>query len=155
MNIISQFNDFLTKNFNNFLNKYFNNCNYWYKSSDFNNYLSFMNDLDSFSNSFMKDAIVAYFEYIDNVFFNSPYRKRFCESKGFYERKNFVTIFGNINFKRRYYYDNFTKEHFYFVDLFFGLPKRKHFAALAEIYPHHSTCHGHSCQRSHPRQTGN
>lgn len=127
MNIISQFNDFLTKNFNNFLNKYFNNCNYWYKSSDFNNYLSFMNDLDSFSNSFMKDAIVAYFEYIDNVFFNSPYRKRFCESKGFYERKNFVTIFGNINFKRRYYYDKFTKEHFYFVDLFLGLPKRKHF----------------------------
>lgn len=135
MNIISHFNDFLTKNFNNFLNKYFYDSNYWYKSSNFNNYLSFMNDLDSFSTSFMKDAIIAYFDYIDDVFFNSSYRKNFCESKGFYERKNFVTIFGNINFKRRYYFDKKTNEHFYFVDLFLGLPKRKHFDPIvcAEI----------------------
>lgn len=135
MNIISHFNDFLTKNFNIFLNKYFYDSNYWCKSSNFNNYLSFMNDLDSFSASFMKDAIIAYYEYIDNVFFNSSYRKNFCESKGLYERKNFITIFGNINFKRRYYFDKNTNEHFYFVDLFLGLPKRKHFDPIvcAEI----------------------
>lgn len=135
MNIISHFNDFLTKNFNNFLKKYFYNSNYWYKSTNINNYLSFMNDLDSFSNSFMKDAITAYYAYIDDIFFNSSYRKNFCESKGFYERKNFVTIFDNINFKRRYYFDKNTNEYFYFVDLFLGIPKRKHFDPIicAEI----------------------
>ena len=127
MNMISQFNKYLEKNFNNYLNKYFNNSNYWHKSSDFNNYCSFMNDLDSFSNSFIKDIIKSYFEYIDEVFFNSSYRKQFCTSNGFYERKNFVTMFGEINFKRRYYFDKTTKEWFFFTDLFFYLPKKKHF----------------------------
>lgn len=127
MNMISQFNKYLEKNFNNYLIKYFNNSNYWHKSSDFNNYCSFMNDLDSFSNSFIKDIIKSYFEYIDEVFFNSSYRKQFCTSNGFYERKNFVTMFGEINFKRRYYFDKTTKEWFFFTDLFFCLPKKKHF----------------------------
>ncbi|MGN1363708.1 MAG: UPF0236 family transposase-like protein [Candidatus Coprovivens sp.] len=127
MNIISQFNKYMEKSFNDYLSKYFNNSNYWYKSSDFNNYYSFMNDLDSFSNSFIKDVIKSYFEYIDEVFFNSSYRKQFCISNGFYERKNFVTMFGDINFKRRYYFDKVTKEWFFFTDLFFNLPKKKHF----------------------------
>lgn len=125
--MISQFNKYLEKSFNNYLNNYFNNSNYSYKSSNFNNYISFMNDLDNFSDSFIKDIIKSYFEYIDNVFFNSSYRKQFCISNGFYERKNFVTLFGEINFKRRYYYDKNTKEWFFFTDLFFNLPKRKHF----------------------------
>ena len=127
MNIVSYFYNFLEKSFNNFLKKYFHNSNYWFKSSDFNNYFSFMMSLDSFSSSFIKDVIIAYFEYIDNIFFYSSYRKNFCESKGFYERNNLVTIFGDISFKRRYYYDRKTNEHFFFVDLFLGLPKRKHF----------------------------
>ena len=38
-----------------------------------------------------------------------------------------VTLFGKINFKRRYYYDNNTKEYFFFNDLFLELPKRKYF----------------------------
>lgn len=42
-------------------------------------------------------------------------------------KKNFVTLFGEITFKRRYYYDKTTNEYFFFVDLFLGLPKRKHF----------------------------
>lgn len=127
MNIISQFNKYLEKSFNDYLNNYFNDTNYWYKSSDFNNYISFMNDLDNFSDSFIKNIIKCYFEYIDEVFFNSSYRKQFCISNGFYERKNFVTLFGEINFKRRYYYDKNTKEWFFFTDLFFNLPKKKHF----------------------------
>lgn len=127
MNMITQFNKHLEKSFNNYLKSYFDNSNYWYKSSDFNNYISFMNDLDNFSDSFIKDIIKSYFEYIDEVFFNSSYRKQFCVSNGFYERKNFVTMFGEINFKRRYYYDKNTKEWFFFTDLFFNLPKRRHF----------------------------
>ena len=127
MNIVSQFNEFLLNNFNKYLKKHFSECNYYTKSSSFNNYFSFINDLDSFSDSFIKNIIKGYFEYIDNCFFNSSYRKNYCTSNGFYERKNYVTLFGEITFKRRYYFDKRTNERFFFTDLFLGLPKRKHF----------------------------
>ena len=86
MNILSQFNKILENNFNIFLKNYFNNSNFWNKSSDFNNYINFMNDLDSFNYSLITNIIKEYFEYIDEVFFNTSYRKQFCESKGFYKR---------------------------------------------------------------------
>lgn len=127
MNIISYFNQILEENFNKYLKKYFNTLDYCSKTSSFNNYFSFINDLDNFSDSFIKNVIKGYFEYIDEIFFNSYYRKRYCKSNGFYERKNYVTLFGEISFKRRYYYDNKTKEYFFFTDFFLGLPKRKHF----------------------------
>lgn len=127
MNIISYFNSILEKNFNNYLKSYFSKNNFLYKSSDFNNYFQFITALDKFSSSFITDFLKSYFEYIDDCFFNSSYRKSFCSSKGFYERKNFVTMFGNISFKRRCYFDKITKEYFFFTDLFLGLPKRKHF----------------------------
>ena len=127
MNMITYFNELVTKNFNKYLKSYFNNMNYVDKYGNFVNYFKFINDLDSFNNSFIKDIIKSYFEYIDECFFNSSYRKNFCKSNGFYERKNYVTLFGEITFKRRYYYDNKTKEWFFFTDLFLGLPKRKHF----------------------------
>ena len=127
MNMITYFNELVTKNFNNYLKKYFNNMNYTEKNGNFINYYNFINDLDLFNDSFIKDIIKGYFEYIDECFFQSSYRRNFCKSNGFYERKNYVTLFGEINFKRRYYYDKNTKEYFFFTDLFLGLPKRKHF----------------------------
>ena len=83
MDIISQFNHFVEENFNKFLKNYFLHSNYWNKSSSINNYISFMNDLDSFNYNFIINVIKTYFEYIDNIFFHSSYRKNFCESKGF------------------------------------------------------------------------
>lgn len=127
MNILSHFNQFLEKNFNSYLKNYFINSNLINKDTSFLNYFNFINDLDSFSDSFIKDIIKGYFEYIDNCFFNSSYRKKFCVSNGFYERKNYVTLFGEISYKRRYYFDKNTNERFFFTDLFLGLPKRKHF----------------------------
>lgn len=127
MNMITYFNELVTKNFNNYLKIYFNSINYTEKNGNFINYYDFMHDLDSFNDSFIKDIIKGYFEYIDECFFNSSYRRNFCKSNGFYERKNYVTLFGEINFKRRYYYDKNKKEYFFFTDLFLGLPKRKHF----------------------------
>lgn len=127
MNIISYFNSILEKSFNDYLKTYFSENTLLYKSSDFNNYFNFITNLDKFSSSFITDILTAYFEYIDECFFNSSYRKSFCSSKGFYERKNFVTMFGNIHFKRRCYFDKNTNEYFFFTDLFLGLPKRKHF----------------------------
>lgn len=127
MNIITKLNELITKNFNKFLTNYFNNMNYVDKKGAFSNYYNFINDLDSFNDSFIKDIIKSYFQYIDECFFNSSYRKKLCKSNVFYERKNFVTLFGEITFKRRYYYDTTSNEYFFFTDLFLGLPKRKHF----------------------------
>lgn len=127
MNIISHFYNLLEKSFNDYLKNYFSSSNFLHKVSDFNNYFSFINDLDKFSLDFITNVLKSYFEYIDECFFLSSYRKNFCSSKGFYERKNFVTLFGEVSFKRRYYYDRTTKEHFFFTDFFLGLPKRKHF----------------------------
>ena len=90
MNMITYFNELVTKNFNNYLKNYFNTINYINKSGNFINYYNFMQDLDSFNDSFIKDIIKGYFEYVDECFFNSSYRRNFCESNGFYPRKNFV-----------------------------------------------------------------
>ena len=126
MNIVTQFNNLLEKSFNIFLKKYFKDSNYWDKDSNIINYVSFMTDLDKFSTTFILDIIKSYFEYIDNIFFNSSYRKNFCSSKGFYER-TILTLFGEITFKRRYYYDSKVNDKFFFTDLFLGIPKRKYF----------------------------
>lgn len=126
MNIISQFNNFVLESFNKFLKNYFINSNYWYKSSSLSNYTSFMNDLDSFNYNLVTNIIKFYFEYIDEVFFNSSYRKSFCESKGFYKR-TILTLFGEVTYRRRYYYDKIHKDRFFFTDLFLNLPKRKYF----------------------------
>ena len=126
MNILSQFNNILEKNFNKFLKSYFINSNFWNKSSDFNNYINFMTDLDSFNYSLITNVIKAYFEYIDEQFFHTAYRKQFCESKGFYKR-TILTLFGEITFKRRYYFDKKYNDRFYFSDFFLGIPKRKYF----------------------------
>lgn len=127
MNIITHFYKLLEINFNNYLKNYFSVNLYLNKSSDFMNYCDFIKNLDNFQTQLTKDIFKSYIEYIDEAFFNSSYRKRYCESKGFIERKNYVTLFGEISFKRRYYFDKSNNEHFYFVDLFLGIPKRKHF----------------------------
>ena len=110
MNMITYFNELVTKNFNNYLKKYFNNMNYTEKNGNFINYYNFINDLDLFNDSFIKDIIKGYFEYIDECFFQSSYRRNFCKSNGFYERKNYVTLFGEINFKRT---SNIRKNKYY------------------------------------------
>jgi len=127
MNILSHFNALIEKSFQKFLHHYFDKTLYLSKSSSFGNYYDFIHDLDQFSTNFTKDIFISYIEFIDDCFFHSSYRKNYCTSKGFYERKNYVTLFGDISFKRRYYFDKTTNEHFFFVDLFLNLPKRKHF----------------------------
>ena len=126
MNIISYFNKFVEESFNNFLKKYFYESNYWNKTSNIDNYINFMTDLDNFNYIFMINVIKLYFEYIDETFFNTSYRRKYCSSKGFYQR-TVLTLFGEVTFKRRYYYDKKDKERFYFTDYFLNLPKRKYF----------------------------
>ena len=53
------------KNSGKYLNNYLYKLNYTVKDIDFSNYYNFINDLDSFSDSFMENIIKSYFEYID------------------------------------------------------------------------------------------
>lgn len=85
-----------------------------------------MTDLDLFNYFFMNNAIKLYFEYIDDIFFHTKYRKSFCKSKGFYKR-TILTLFGEVTFKRRYYFDKNSNDYFFFTDYFLNLPKRKYF----------------------------
>ena len=126
MNIVSYFNEFLKENFNKYLNNFFLESNFWSKSSNIDNYIDFMSNLDIFNYSLITNAIKSYFEFIDNVFFNSIYRKKNCVSKGFYKR-TILTLFGEITFKRRYYFDKTNNERFFFTDFYLNLPKRKYF----------------------------
>ena len=87
MNIITKLNELITKNFNKFLTNYFNNMNYVDKKGTFSNYYNFINDLDSFNDSFIKDIIKSYFQYIDECFFNSSYRKNFVNLMDFMKGK--------------------------------------------------------------------
>lgn len=106
------------------MNNYFLESNFWIKSSNIDIYIDFMSDLDKFNYSFITNAIKSYLEYIDNIFFNSIYRKKNCISKVFYER-TILTLFGEITYKRRYYYDKSNNEKFFFTDFYLNLPKRK------------------------------
>lgn len=126
MNIISHFNESLKDNFNKYLYSYFLESNFWNKSSSIDNYINFMSNLDNFNYSFMINIIKSYFEYVDDVFFNSYYRKKYCSSNGFYKR-TILTLFGEVTFKRRYYFDKKDNERFFFIDFYFNLPKRKYF----------------------------
>ena len=126
MNIISHFNKILEESFNNFLKKYFYESNYWNKTANIDNYIDFITDLDNFNYFFIINVIKSYFEYIDDIFFNTSYRRKYCTSKGFYPR-TILTLFGEVTFKRRYYYDKKDNERFYFTDYFLNIPKRKYF----------------------------
>ena len=93
----------MEESFYKYLKNHFVDSNYWNKESDINNYYSFMNGIDNFSNKFILDIIKLYFEHIDDVFFNTSYRKKNFISKGFYYR-TILTLHGEVTFKRRYYF---------------------------------------------------
>ena len=64
-------------------------------------------------------------EYAENVIFNIKERKRQFESLEIDDRK-IVSIFGEIDFKRRYYLDKETKERVYLLDEYFKIaPKER------------------------------
>lgn len=126
MDRISYFNKILEESFNNFLKKDYYESIFWNKTASIDNYINFMTDLDNFNFSFMINVIKSYLEYIYDIFFNTSYRRKLCANNRFYSR-TILTLFGEVTFKRRYYYDNKDKEIFYFTDYFLNIPKRKYF----------------------------
>lgn len=63
-------------------------------------------------------------EYAENIIFKLKERKEKFESLE-KDNRTIISIFGEINFERRYYQDKETKERIYLLDQFLKLEKRE------------------------------
>lgn len=84
----------------------------------------FTNDLESEMIKFGSEITQFLVEYAENIIFKLKDRKeKFeCLEK---DDRTIISIFGEINFKRRYYQDKETKERIYLLDRFLKLEKRE------------------------------
>lgn len=84
----------------------------------------FTNDLESEMIEFGSQVTQFLVEYAENIIFKLKDRKeKFeCLEK---DDRTIISIFGEINFKRRYYQDKETKERIYLLDQFLNLEKRE------------------------------
>lgn len=127
MNILSNIIKNVTKNFYEYGKKYnISSILYGQLNKSFNNFIDVVNFIDDFSYSFSTDLYKSMIEEIDNNFFNSEYRKRYCEVINFASR-NIWTLFGEVTFSRRYYHDKCTGKNYYFVDNLLMFPKNLRF----------------------------
>lgn len=84
----------------------------------------FTNDLESEMIEFGIQVTQFLVEYAENIIFKLKDRKEKFESLEKDDR-TIISIFGEINFKRRYYQDKETKERIYLLDQFLKLEKRE------------------------------
>ncbi len=84
----------------------------------------FTNDLESEMIEFGSQVTQFLVEYAENIIFKLKDRKEKFESLEKDDR-TIISIFGEINFKRRYYQDKETKERIYLLDQFLKLEKRE------------------------------
>lgn len=84
----------------------------------------FTNDLESEMIAFGSQVTQFLVEYAENIIFKLKERKEKFECLEKDER-TIISIFGEINFKRRYYQDKETKERMYLLDQFLKLEKRE------------------------------
>ena len=84
----------------------------------------FTNDLESEMIRFGSEVTQFLVEYAENIIFKLKERKEKFESLEKDER-TIISIFGEVNFKRRYYQDKETKERIYLLDQFLKLEKRE------------------------------
>lgn len=116
MNMITQILNFITKNIEINIKKYnledTLNANSLFT---FNNYINMVNCIDDISYDFSTYLYSTFIKQIDDAFFNSSYRKKFCDVINIYER-NIITLFGEVSFERRYYFDRLKNKYYYYVD---------------------------------------
>ena len=84
----------------------------------------FTNDLEKEMICLGKDITQFIVEYAENIIFNLKERKEKFESLE-KDTRTLISIFGEINFERRYYQDKKTKKRVYLLDQFLKLEKRE------------------------------
>ena len=123
MNIITIFQQLITKNANQNIDKYLYNITKQFTNiSPISNYQEFIEKFDQFTSNFTKDAYEAFILKLDEDFMRSDERKRLYGSKGFVT-KPILTHFGLINFKRRKYRNKEDGTSFKFVDELLGIER--------------------------------
>ena len=143
MNILSKVLENVTNNFHNGINKYnLHNLFNGDAINDFNHYINIIKSIDYITINFSVDLYEEFINKIEDNFFNSSYRKQFCDVIKFDER-DLLTLFGRVVFKRRRYFDKFKNREFYFVDEILMLPKKLRFdpfvcAKVCEVASHES-----------------
>lgn len=143
MNIITQILKEMEKNINNNIDNYNLNELLTEKALfTFNNYIKMINCIDDISYNFSTFLYSTFVEQIDEAFFNSSYRKQFCDVINIYER-NLITLFGEVTFKRRYYHDKLKHKNYYYVDQVLNIQPYSRFdpfvcAKICEIASHDS-----------------
>jgi len=124
MDILSKVIESVTKNFHKSVNEYNLNELFSYGViNDFNHYINMIKCIDYNSVNFSINMYKEFINKIEDNFFNSSYRKQFCEVINYKDTRDLWTLFGNVVFKRRYYYDKLKNRKFYFVDEVLMLPK--------------------------------
>lgn len=84
----------------------------------------FTNDLEKEMICLGKEITQFIVEYAENIIFNLKERKEKFESLE-KDTRTLISIFGEINFERRYYQDKETKKRVYLLDQFLKLEKRE------------------------------
>ena len=108
----------------------------------FNNYIKMIKCIDDISYDFSTFLYSSFVEQIDNAFYNSSYRKKFCDVISIGER-NIITLFGEVTFKRRYYFDKLRNNKYYYVDQVLNIKPYSRFdpfvcAKVCEVSSHDS-----------------
>ena len=84
----------------------------------------FTNDLEKEMIKLGKDITQFIVEFAENIIFNLKERKEKFESLE-KDKRTIISIFGEIDFERRYYQDKQSKKRVYLLDQFLGLEKRE------------------------------
>lgn len=143
MNIITRVIDNLNKNFKENVKNYeLTNILSANVVFSFNNYIKMVKCIDDISYEFSTFLYTTFVEQIDEAFFNSQYRKKYCEVINTCER-SLITLFGEVYFTRRYYHDNLKNTNFYYVDKVLNIKPYSRFdpfvcAKICEVSSHDS-----------------
>ena len=89
-----------------------------------NNYIDVVKCIDNLSINYSIDLYIKIFEYLDNAFFNSIYRKQHCDVICI-DKRTIISFWSELTFYRRRYKDNFSGKEYYFVDKLLSLDKYK------------------------------
>ena len=108
----------------------------------FDNYINMVTCIDDISYNFSTFLYSSFVEQIDLAFFNSNYRKQWCDVINIFDR-NLITLFGEVSFKRRYYHDRLKHKNYYFVDQVLNIKPYSRFdpfvcAKICEVASHDS-----------------
>lgn len=129
-------NDFNKKHFDivsSIVDRYTSNINTRF------NYLDFIKKIDTEINEFALYMIKTLIKAVEESFFNNKNRTKRYHSKGL-KKRTIVTLYGPLSFRRRFYKDNDTGEHFAYVDRCFRFEKYDRFDSFVKAFLTEAVC---------------